>query len=157
MILGSGGFDGRLMKTLRDQYGYTYGAYSNLAPATEAGAFSIAFSTQKANTAPALAAAQKVLADFVAEGPTEAELQQGQKQFGRRLSFALRHQRQIAAIPEPDRLLQPARRLSRSLSQSRGRDKQRPNQSRLAVARAAAKHEYRGGGRRSAAKYRCPV
>ena len=75
-ILGSGGFDGRLMKTLRDQYGYTYGAYSNLAPATEAGAFSIAFSTQKANTAPALAAAQKVLADFVAEGPTEAELQQ---------------------------------------------------------------------------------
>ena len=75
-ILGSGGFDGRLMKTLRDQYGYTYGAYSNLAPATEAGAFSIAFSTQKTNAAPALAAAQKVLADFVAEGPTEAELQQ---------------------------------------------------------------------------------
>ncbi|VEJ22169.1 M16 family metallopeptidase [Neisseria animaloris] len=75
-VLGAGGFDSRLMKVLRDQYGYTYGAYSSLSPSTEAGPLSIAFSTQKANTAQALAAARKVLADFIAEGPTEAELAQ---------------------------------------------------------------------------------
>ena len=46
-ILGGGGFDSRLMKVLRDRYGYTYGVYSNLEPATEAGMFTIAYSTQK--------------------------------------------------------------------------------------------------------------
>ena len=49
-ILGGGGFDSRLMKVLRDRYGYTYGVYSNLEPATEAGMFTIAYSTQKKNT-----------------------------------------------------------------------------------------------------------
>ena len=75
-ILGGGGFDSRLMKTLRDEHGYTYGASSSLEPATEAGPFGIGFSTQKANTQAALAASRKVLADFVAQGPTEAELKQ---------------------------------------------------------------------------------
>ncbi len=74
--LGGGGFDSRLMKELRDKHGYTYGASSSLAPSSEAGPLTIGFSTQKANTAAALAAARKVLADFAAEGPTEEELQQ---------------------------------------------------------------------------------
>lgn len=74
--LGGGGFDSRLMKELRDKHGYTYGASSSLAPASEAGPLTIGLSTQKANTAVALAAARKVLADFAAEGPTEEELQQ---------------------------------------------------------------------------------
>ncbi|MBF0803723.1 MULTISPECIES: pitrilysin family protein [unclassified Neisseria] len=75
-ILGGGGFDSRLMKELRDKHGYTYGASSSLEPSSEAGPLTIGFSTQKANTSAALAAARKVLADFSAEGPTEAELQQ---------------------------------------------------------------------------------
>lgn len=75
-VLGGGGFDSRLMKVLRDRHGYTYGAYSRLSPMTEAGGLGIAFSTKKANAAPALAAAKKVLAGFIAEGPTEAELKQ---------------------------------------------------------------------------------
>ena len=36
-ILGSGGFDGRLMKTLRDEHGYVYGVSSNLMPQREKG------------------------------------------------------------------------------------------------------------------------
>ncbi|UOO82018.1 insulinase family protein [Uruburuella testudinis] len=75
-ILGGGGFDSRLMKTLRDTHGYTYGASSSLVPYTEAGPLTIAFSTQKTNSKAALTAAQQVLADFIAQGPTEAELQQ---------------------------------------------------------------------------------
>lgn len=75
-ILGGGGFDSRLMKTLRDEHGYTYGASSSLSPSTEAGPFTIGFSSQKATAGAALAVAQKVLADFIAQGPTEAELQQ---------------------------------------------------------------------------------
>lgn len=75
-ILGGGGFDSRLMQTLRDRHGYTYGVSSDLSPMNQAGPFSIGFATEKANAAAALAATRQVLADFIAQGPTEAELAQ---------------------------------------------------------------------------------
>ena len=75
-VLGSGGFDSRLMKVLRDRHGYTYGVHSSLEPASEAGPLSITFSTQKTNTQAALAATQTVIEQFIAEGPTEEELKQ---------------------------------------------------------------------------------
>lgn len=75
-ILGAGGFDSRLMQVLRDQKGYTYGVGSSLSPLAEAGPFTVGFSTEKANASQALATARQVVADFVAQGPTEAELTQ---------------------------------------------------------------------------------
>lgn len=75
-ILGGGGFDSRLMKVLRDQHGYTYGAGSSLSPYIEAGPLEISFATERKNGRAALKAAQKVLADFVAQGPNEEELKQ---------------------------------------------------------------------------------
>ena len=75
-ILGGGGFDSRLMKTLRDEYGYVYGVSSNLMPQREKGRFVIQFATQKSQAPKALEAAETVLRRFIAEGPTEAELQQ---------------------------------------------------------------------------------
>lgn len=75
-ILGGGSFDSRLMKELRDRHGYTYGVFSTLEPATQAGPFGISFSTQKKNTRAALADARAVVEKFIAEGPTEAELKQ---------------------------------------------------------------------------------
>lgn len=75
-ILGGGGFDSRLMKRLRDQKGYTYGVYSRLEPLTEAGLFSISYSTQKKNAAASLADVKAVVTQFIAEGPSESELKQ---------------------------------------------------------------------------------
>ena len=75
-ILGGGGFDSRLMKTLRDEHGYVYGVSSNLMPQREKGRFVIQFATQKSQAPKALEAAESVLRRFIAEGPTEAELQQ---------------------------------------------------------------------------------
>ena len=75
-ILGGGGFDSRLMKTLRDEHGYVYGVSSNLMPQREKGRFVIQFATQKSQAPKALEAAETVLRRFIAEGPTEAELQQ---------------------------------------------------------------------------------
>lgn len=75
-ILGGGGFDSRLMKVLRDQKGYTYGAASSMNPLAQAGDFSIGFATQKASAEAALADTRQVVADFIANGPTEAELAQ---------------------------------------------------------------------------------
>ena len=75
-ILGGGGFDSRLMKTLRDEHGYVYGVSSDLMPQREKGRFVIQFATQKSQAPKALEAAETVLRRFIAEGPTEAELQQ---------------------------------------------------------------------------------
>ncbi|MDO5058705.1 MAG: pitrilysin family protein [Neisseria sp.] len=75
-ILGGGGFDSRLMKTLRDEKGLVYGVSSSLSQNEQKAPFDISFSTKKDEAATALAAAHKVLADFIANGPTEAELQQ---------------------------------------------------------------------------------
>ena len=75
-ILGGGGFDSRLMKELRDKYGYTYGAHSSFSAYRQAGPFNISFTTEHKNAEAALAATRKVLADFIVQGPTEAELKQ---------------------------------------------------------------------------------
>ena len=75
-ILGGGGFDSRLMKELRDKHGYTYGVTSSFAAYEQAAPFNISFGTERKNSEAALVAAQKVLADFVANGVTEAELKQ---------------------------------------------------------------------------------
>lgn len=75
-VLGGGGFDARLMRELRDRRGLTYGASSSLAPMEDAGPFELAFSTRKEKAGEALAVARATVADFVANGPTEAELAQ---------------------------------------------------------------------------------
>lgn len=75
-VLGGGGFDSRLMKKLRDEYGYTYGASSDIAAYQQAAPFSISFSTERKNSQAALKAAQQVLTDFINNGITEDELTQ---------------------------------------------------------------------------------
>lgn len=75
-VLGGGGFDSRLMKVLRDQYGYTYGAQSSMAAYKQAAPFTISFATERKNSDAALKATQAVLRDFIANGASEAELQQ---------------------------------------------------------------------------------
>lgn len=75
-VLGGGGFDSRLMKKLRDEKGYTYGASSRVAAYKQAAPFTIEFSTERTNRQAALQATQQVLADFITNGVTEEELTQ---------------------------------------------------------------------------------
>lgn len=75
-VLGGGGFDSRLMEVLRNQRGDTYGVYSDLAPERQAGMFTIAYSSRKPAARASLAAAQEVIRQFIAEGPTEKEMAQ---------------------------------------------------------------------------------
>ena len=74
--MGGGGFDSLLMQELRDKRGFTYGASSSLEPMQQKGEFSISMSTKKANTNDALKVTKQVLADYIAQGPSEAQLQQ---------------------------------------------------------------------------------
>ncbi len=72
--LGGGGFVSRLMKQVRDQRGYAYSVYSYFAPMRQTGPFQIGLQTKRSQAADALQLARRILADFVAHGPSADEL-----------------------------------------------------------------------------------
>lgn len=74
-ILGGGGFVSRLTEEVREKRGLAYSVYSTFSPGLHAGAFRIGFQTRPDQAGEAVQVAREVLARFVAEGPTEAELQ----------------------------------------------------------------------------------
>jgi len=75
-VLGGGGFDSRLMREVRDKRGYAYSAYSYFMPMMQAGPFQLGLQTKLAQTDDALKVAKDTLRQFIAEGPSEAELTQ---------------------------------------------------------------------------------
>ncbi|MBT9538804.1 pitrilysin family protein [Thiobacillus sp.] len=75
-VLGGGGFDSRLMKEVRDKRGYAYSAYSYFIPMQAAGPFQLGLQTKLEQTGDALKVAKDTLRQFIAAGPSEAELTQ---------------------------------------------------------------------------------
>ena len=73
-ILGGGGFASRLSEEVRQKRALSYSVYSAFSPGLEAGAFTIGLQTRPDQADEALRVARGVLARFVADGPTEAEL-----------------------------------------------------------------------------------
>lgn len=74
-ILGGGGFTARLTEEVREKRGLTYSVASYFAPGLHAGAFTIGLQTRPDQAQQALDLVREVLAKFVAEGPTDKELQ----------------------------------------------------------------------------------
>lgn len=74
-ILGGGGFVSRLTEEVREKRGLAYSVYSTFSPGLHAGAFRIGFQTRPDQAAQAVQVAREVLEKFVADGPTQAELQ----------------------------------------------------------------------------------
>ncbi len=72
--LGGGGFVSRLTDEVREKRGLSYSVYSHFTPGLHAGAFTVALQTRPDQAAQAVQVAREVLARFVAQGPTEAEL-----------------------------------------------------------------------------------
>lgn len=75
-VLGGGGFDSQLLKEVRDKRGLAYSAYSYFAPMGVAGPFQLGLQTKGEQTDAALEVVRTTLADFIAKGPSEAELAQ---------------------------------------------------------------------------------
>ncbi len=73
--LGGGGFVSRLMKEVREKRGFAYSVQSYFLPLAQTGPFQIGLQTKKAQANDALQVARDVLAGFLAEGPSAAELQ----------------------------------------------------------------------------------
>ena len=74
-ILGGGGFVSRLTTEVREKRGLSYSVYSYFAPGRHAGAFQIGLTTRPDQAAQAVEVSREVVRNFVAQGPTEAELQ----------------------------------------------------------------------------------
>ena len=73
-ILGGGGFVSRLTNEVREKRGLSYSVYSYFAPGLHAGAFTLGLQTRPDQAQQAIQVARDVVANFVANGPTEAEL-----------------------------------------------------------------------------------
>jgi zinc protease len=73
--LGGGGFVSRLMREVREKRGFAYGVSSHFQPLVEAGPFQIGLQTKKTQASEALRVTREVLAEFLATGPSEDELQ----------------------------------------------------------------------------------
>lgn len=74
-ILGGGGFVSRLTSEVREKRGLSYSVYSYFAPGLHAGAFTLGLQTRPDQGEQAVQVARDVLKRFVADGPTETELQ----------------------------------------------------------------------------------
>ncbi len=73
-VLGGGGFVSRLTQEVREKRGLTYGVGSGFSPGLHAGTFTVGLQTRPDQADEAVALVQRILADFVAQGPTSAEL-----------------------------------------------------------------------------------
>ena len=73
-VLGGGGFVSRLMNEIREKRGLAYSAYSYFMPSGDAGPFQAGVQTKKEQTSQALSVMRKTIDDFIANGPTEAEV-----------------------------------------------------------------------------------
>ncbi len=73
-VLGGGGFSSRLSEEIRQKRGFAYSTYSYFNPLQQEGPFQIGLQTKKEQSEEALKVAEEVLARFVADGPTQQEL-----------------------------------------------------------------------------------
>ena len=73
-ILGGSGLVSRLPIEVREKRGLSYGASSSFSPGLHAGAFTVSIQTRPDQAAEALKVARDVVAQFVKDGPTPAEL-----------------------------------------------------------------------------------
>lgn len=74
-ILGGGGFVSRLTTEVREKRGLTYGISSSFSPGLHAGSFTVGLQTRPDQAEQAVRITREVVRDFVAQGPSEAELQ----------------------------------------------------------------------------------
>ena len=73
-ILGGGDLISRLVQEVREKRGLAYSASTHFSPGLHAGAFTLGLQTRPDQAAQAVQISRDVLAGFLAEGPTPAEL-----------------------------------------------------------------------------------
>jgi zinc protease len=78
-ILGGSGLVSRIMEEVREKRGFAYSAFSYFYPLRVAGPYQIGLQTKNAQAGEALDVAVKTVRDFIANGPTDKELDAAKK------------------------------------------------------------------------------
>lgn len=78
-ILGGGGLISRLSVEVREKKGFSYSIYSYFYPLRKAGPMVVGFQTKNTQRDEALKLVNKVISDFVSQGPTQEELEAAKK------------------------------------------------------------------------------
>lgn len=78
-VLGGGGFTSRIVKEVREKRGLSYSAYSYFVPLKEKGPFVAGLQTRNDAAAAALGVLRQTIDRYLAEGPTETELEAAKK------------------------------------------------------------------------------
>lgn len=78
-ILGGGGFVSRLNQIIRQDNGLAYSVYSAVSPMAQEGPFMMGLQTRNASADKALAMVKDTFAHFIADGPTQQELDDAKK------------------------------------------------------------------------------
>jgi zinc protease len=73
-VLGGGGFVSRLMSEVREKRGLAYSVFSYLAPGKDVGIFQAGLQTKNDQATLALEVMSSTIAQFIANGPTQSEL-----------------------------------------------------------------------------------
>ena len=73
-ILGGGGFVSRLMSEVREKRGLAYSVFIYFSPGKDAGIFQAGVQTKNDQATLALEVMSSTIAQFIADGPTQAEL-----------------------------------------------------------------------------------
>jgi zinc protease len=79
-ILGGGGFGSRLMTEVREKRGLTYGVSSGFTPMQAQGPFMIGLQTRAELSENTLKLVQDIVRDFLANGPTQKELDDAKRE-----------------------------------------------------------------------------
>jgi zinc protease len=79
-VFGGGGFGSRLMSEVREKRGLTYGVYSGFSPMQARGPFSISLQTRADQSQGTLELVQQLLREFLANGPSEQELDDAKRE-----------------------------------------------------------------------------
>lgn len=79
-ILGGGGFGTRLMEEVREKRGLTYGVYSGFSAMQARGPFMINLQTRAEQSEGTLKLVQDILREYLANGPTEKELEDAKRE-----------------------------------------------------------------------------
>lgn len=78
-VLGGSGLVSKITEEVREKRGLSYSAYSYLLPMARKGPFTMGLQTRNDQTDQALEVMLKTLDDFIAQGPTEKELEDAKK------------------------------------------------------------------------------
>lgn len=105
-ILAGADFNARLMKTIREQQGYTYGIYGNLEQLRSAGSYAVSFSTDGSQAAAAIFDTLKIIRQTLDQGIDDDELTLvrlgNQNALGQALSSNANIHRTISALTIAD-------------------------------------------------------